>query len=123
MIEVHENKVIIRNPGGIPKGIGVDFITQVSIRRNAIIADIFSRIKKAERIGSGIKRILELVDQADLNKPTIQSDAFFSIKFDRASRQHEVPVCKTPLSALSPYVEVRPGSWLKRVKSQYSVKS
>lgn len=83
MVEVHEDRVVIKNPGGLPSGVSINALTQISIRRNETIADIFSRIDKAERIGSGIKRIMELMQQAKLAQPIIESDIFFSITFKR----------------------------------------
>lgn len=86
MVEVHEDRVVIKNPGGLPAGVSVNALTQISIRRNETIADMFSRIDKAERIGSGIRRIVELMADAELTKPIIESNAFFSITFERDPR-------------------------------------
>lgn len=86
MVEVHEDRVVIKNPGGLPPGVSVNALTQISIRRNETIADMFSRIDKAERIGSGIRRIMELMVDAKLEKPIIESNAFFSITFERDPR-------------------------------------
>ncbi len=83
LIEVHEDRIVIKNPGGLPAGVSVDFVTQISIRRNATIADMFARIEKAERIGSGIKRIMYLTSEAKLPSPIIESNLFFSITFKR----------------------------------------
>ena len=47
---------------------------------------MFSRIDKAERIGSGIRRIMELMADAQLEKPVIESNAFFSITLERDPR-------------------------------------
>jgi len=86
MVEVHEDRVVIKNPGGLPPGVSVNVLTQISIRRNETIADMFSRIDKAERIGSGIRRIMELMADAELAQPAIESNAFFSITFERDTR-------------------------------------
>jgi ATP-dependent DNA helicase RecG len=86
MVEVHEDRVVIKNPGGLLPGVSVNALTQISIRRNETIADIFSRIDKAERIGSGIRRIMELMADADLARPIIECNAFFSITFERDPR-------------------------------------
>lgn len=86
MVEVHEDRVVIKNPGGLPPGVSVNALTQISIRRNETIADMFSRIDKAERIGSGIRRIMELMADAKLEKPIIDSNTFFTITFERDPR-------------------------------------
>ena len=66
----------LKTPGGLPPGVSVNALTQISIRRNETIADMFSRIDKAERIGSGIRRIMDLMADAKLAKPVIESNAF-----------------------------------------------
>ena len=86
MVEVHEDRVVIKNPGGLPPGVSINILTQISIRRNETIADMFSRINKAERIGSGIRRMLERMADADLAAPVIDSNTFFRITFERDPR-------------------------------------
>lgn len=100
MVEVHEDRVVIKNPGGLPPGVSVNALTQISIRRNETIADMFSRIDKAERIGSGIRRIMELMADAKLEKPIIDSNAFFSITFERDPRFKVGPVGSEESSVL-----------------------
>jgi ATP-dependent DNA helicase RecG len=86
MVEVYEDRITIKNPGGLPPGVTVDALTQISIRRNETIADMFSRIDRAERIGSGIRRIIDLMTNAGLPKPTIESNFFFNITSERDPR-------------------------------------
>ena len=83
MVEVHEDKVVIKNPGQLPEGLDIASLMRISIRRNELIADIFSRIDRAERIGSGLRRIMELTAKAELSKPIIENNLFFSITFKR----------------------------------------
>lgn len=83
MIEVHEDKVVISNPGGFPEGMSKTKLGDLSIRRNELIADIFARMFRVERIGSGFKRIREYMNAAKLPFPEIESDSFFVIKFKR----------------------------------------
>lgn len=51
-----------------------------------MIADIFSRVDKAERIGSGLPRIMRLISEAELPDPIIESNSFFEITFKRDKR-------------------------------------
>jgi ATP-dependent DNA helicase RecG len=83
MVEVHEDRVVIRNPGGLPNGVNKDKLGNLSVRRNELIADIFARMHKVERMGSGFKRIRENMEAAGLPFPTITSDEFFVIEFQR----------------------------------------
>ncbi len=83
MVEVHEDKVIIKNPGGFPIGMDPAKLGSLSVRRNELIADIFARMHRVERVGSGFKRISENMDAAGLSFPVIESDHFFFITFLR----------------------------------------
>lgn len=84
MVEVHEDRVVISNPGGIPAGMDIkDLMKGVSKRRNELIADIFARMHVAERMGSGLKRIARLLKDADQPLPEIDSNLFFKITFKR----------------------------------------
>jgi predicted HTH transcriptional regulator len=49
------------NPGGLVKGITVRDLGRKSRTRNPLIADLFYRVNLAERIGSGIKRMGDLM--------------------------------------------------------------
>ena len=47
------------------------------------MADIFHRMHKVERIGSGIKKIKDLVKDAGLKEPKFEYDTFFQVTFYR----------------------------------------
>ncbi len=83
MVEVHEDRVVIKNPGGFPSGMDQSKLGNLSVRRNELIADIFARMHRVERMGSGFKRIRENMDAAHLPFPAIESDHFFFITFNR----------------------------------------
>ena len=83
MVEVHQDRVVIKNPGGIPNGLNPRSLTNVSIRRNELIADLFARMGKVERMGTGIKRMRETMREASLPYPKINSDLFFTITLRR----------------------------------------
>ncbi len=83
MIEVQEDRVIIKNPGGFPDGMSKDKLGNLSVRRNELIADVFARMHRVERMGSGFKRIRESMAKAGLPFPRISSDEFFFIEFER----------------------------------------
>lgn len=83
MVEIHEDRVIIKNPGGFPEGMTQDKIGVLSVRRNELIADIFARMHRVERMGSGFKRIRDSLRTAGLPFPKISSNEFFFIEFER----------------------------------------
>jgi len=83
-VEVHDDRVEIVNPGALPKGLSVRELGTVSIRRNQIIADLFSRLHKVERTGMGIRKMKEAMRKAGLPKPEFHADTFFRAVFYRS---------------------------------------
>ena len=88
-IEVHDDRVEIVNPGGLPKGLSVADLGAVSIRRNELIADLFFRLHKVERVGMGIRNMKEAMVSAGLREPTFAPDTFFRAVFWRDA--HRAP--------------------------------
>lgn len=86
MVEVYDDRVEITNPGGLVQGLNKQNLGKISLRRNQLIADYFSRMNKVERIGSGIKRMKEAMQKENLRTPEIQVselNSFFTIIFKR----------------------------------------
>ncbi len=83
MVEVHEDRVVINNPGGLPEGLKLRDVMNMSVRRNELIADIFARMDKVERMGTGIRRMRDAMKSAGLPYPEIESGHFFTITFQR----------------------------------------
>jgi ATP-dependent DNA helicase RecG len=85
-IRIYDDRVEIENPGGLPDGITRRDFGKSSVRRNPIIADLFHRMGKVERMGSGIERMRELMRDAGLKEPVFEMDAFFWVTFYRDPR-------------------------------------
>lgn len=85
-VMVFDDRVEIESPGGLPFGITQQTFGKASIRRNPIIADLFHRMGKVECMGSGIKRMRELMLRAGLKKPVFEVDSFFRAIFYRDSK-------------------------------------
>src|SRR3990172_939309 len=85
-IRIFDDRVEIENPGGLPDGITKRDFAQSSVRRNPIIADLFHRMGKVERMGSGIERMRELMHDAGLKEPVFEMDTFFRVTFYRDPR-------------------------------------
>jgi ATP-dependent DNA helicase RecG len=83
-VEVYDDRVEIINPGGLPKGLSIRDLGTVSIRRNEMIADLFFRLHKVERIGMGIQKMKKSMVAAGLHEPTFASDTFFRAIFYRS---------------------------------------
>jgi ATP-dependent DNA helicase RecG len=82
-VNVFDDRVEIGNPGGIPAGLSPKDFGKASVRRNIIIADLFHRMGKVERIGSGIKRMRDLMAEAGLRRPGFETTSFFRAVFFR----------------------------------------
>ena len=85
-VRVFDDRVEIENPGGLPSGVTIRNLGTSSIRRNPIIADFFHRMGKVERMGSGIDRMRDLMDEAGLQEPMFETDSFFRAIFFRDPR-------------------------------------
>lgn len=84
-IAVFTDRVEISNPGSLPKGMEKGDLGKLSVRRNEIIADLFSRMDKGEKLGIGIKKIRELIKNSGL-KVKFESNMFFTATFYRAKK-------------------------------------
>lgn len=82
-VEVYDDRVEIANPGGLAKEISLKDFGKVSVRRNELIADLFFRLHKVERIGMGIRKMKETMVAAGLREPTFAPDGFFRAIFYR----------------------------------------
>jgi len=124
MVKVHEDRVVIRNPGGLPSGVSKDTLGNLSVRRNELIADIFARMHKVERIGSGFKRIRENMEAAGLPFPTITSDEFFFIEFMRPKVKPAEGVNEGvpgDVEGLFQYIEKNPGKRVPQISKALNV--
>ena len=85
-VRIYDDRVEIENPGGLSDGITRQDFDKSSVRRNPVIADMFHRVGKVERMGSGIERMRELMRDAGLKEPVFEMDAFFRVTFYRDPR-------------------------------------
>jgi len=76
--------VSITNPGGAPKGITNENFGSISVARNPIIASLLHRIRYIERMGTGITRMKQAMENAGLEVPVFAIDGYFRVTFKRA---------------------------------------
>lgn len=89
MVEVYDDRVEIVNPGALPKGLSIKKLGNVSIRRNEIVADLFSRMHMVERTGMGIRKMRTAMLAAGLQEPvfeTAEPEGFFRAIFRRSPK-------------------------------------
>jgi len=84
-IHIFDDRVEIANPGGIPKPLTKKDLGKRSMRRNEIIADLFSRLDFVEKLGTGINKIRRWMKEQGLKMPKIESDGFFTMTFNRGA--------------------------------------
>ena len=80
---IYDDRVEVISPGGLPKGLNEKDFGKLSVRRNKVIADIFSKTPYVEQIGSGIKRMKMLLKNADLPLPKFEMSSFFIVIFKK----------------------------------------
>jgi len=100
MVEIYDDRVEITNPGGLPKGLHEKDFGRISVRRNEIIADLFYRMDKVERAGTGIQKMKDSMAVAGLPMPEIKYDTFFTITLKRPPREKNAGSVKSSVKIL-----------------------
>jgi ATP-dependent DNA helicase RecG len=88
-VEVYDDRVEIISPGGLPKSLPQEKLGTMSVRRNELIADMFSRLGKVERTGMGINKMRKLAAASGLKEPAFEANGYFKATFYRHDRQEE----------------------------------
>ncbi|MFM9837663.1 MAG: ATP-binding protein [Cyclobacteriaceae bacterium] len=83
MIEIFDNRVEISNPGGLPKGLNPKDFGKRTLARNPLIASLLHRVGYIEKLGTGIQRIKQAMELANLPEPDFNWDGFFAVTFKR----------------------------------------
>ncbi len=85
MIEIFDDRVVISNPGGLPKGLNRKNFGKVSMARNPVIASLLQRSDYIEKMGTGITRMRNTMSIAKLPDPEFEMDGFFIVSLKRES--------------------------------------
>ena len=83
VLEVFPDRIVVSNPGGLPKGMPEKDFGKYSLARNALLANIMQRAGFIEKLGTGITRIKQEVEKAGLPKPVFHYNYFFAVEFTR----------------------------------------
>lgn len=107
-LAMYDDRLEVVSPGGMFDG-GVpiqergDLLSIASARRNPIVADVFGRLRYAERRGSGLRKIIDAYAQSSVNprgrQPSFTSSTFFTAILPNLTNGVEVPelvACATP---------------------------
>ncbi|MFH1903545.1 MAG: ATP-binding protein [Candidatus Omnitrophota bacterium] len=83
MVEIFDNRIEVSSPGGLPEGLKkVDF-GKKSVLRNPILADLLNRVEYIEKMGTGIRKIRDLMKQAGLSPVKFEFTSFVTAIFRR----------------------------------------
>jgi len=94
MVEIFDDRIEISSPGGLVKGLLEKDFGKKSVLRNPKIAGLFHRIGYIEKMGTGIRRMQNLMKQAGHLPITFEFTAFVTAIFDRgvALEKKEAPI-------------------------------
>ena len=82
-VEVYDDRVEISNFGGLPARLKKDQFGKKSVRRNPLVADLMARAGYIERMGTGIKKMRDLVKAEGLPPIKFEFDNFTTVTFYR----------------------------------------
>lgn len=81
-VEIFDDRIEIYNPA-ISKGLKRKDLGKKSKIVNPLIASLLNRAGYMEKAGTGITRVIKLMDQEDLPIPVFRMDSFFTVIFER----------------------------------------
>jgi ATP-dependent DNA helicase RecG len=88
-VEVYPDRVAIVNPGGLPPGLSKEDFGKKSVHRNPLIADLLLRAGKVEAVGTGIKRMRDLLSRTGCEAPQFSFTSFFNLVLPRRAALKE----------------------------------
>ena len=77
MVELYDDRLEISNPGGLLPIVARNF-GHMSKSHNPKIFELFTRMDLVEKVGSGILRMADLMQEAGLPAPEYQTEGFFT---------------------------------------------
>ncbi len=84
LVEIFSDRVEITNPGGLVNGLTMDDLGKRSLSRNNLLFGLMQRMDLIEKVGSGILRMRNAMDEYGLKGPRFDvNDNWFTIIYDR----------------------------------------
>ncbi|MFH1391196.1 MAG: ATP-binding protein [Candidatus Diapherotrites archaeon] len=81
-VNIFDDKIEVISPGTIPEGLSLNEVYGTSHPRNHRIVELFRKIEYIEKVGSGLKRMEELMLIHGLKKPVFTiTHAYFKVTF------------------------------------------
>lgn len=114
MVEIFDDRVEITSPGGLPKGLREEDFGQVSLLRNPNIANLMQRIDYIEKMGTGIKRMQNLLKEAGLAPLRYEFSGFVRAVFKRPQTTAQATAQATPQATPQANPQANPQALLER---------
>jgi ATP-dependent DNA helicase RecG len=89
-IEIFDNRIEISNLGGLTTAIAQSEFGTKSHSRNPLVFGLFEKINMVEKIGSGISRIRDSMENAKLQEPVFKTEGFFTVILFRETVEETV---------------------------------
>lgn len=80
-LSIFSDRLEVENPGGLYSGLVLSDLGKRSVRRNRLLADLLSRARYVERVGSGISRMRHALEENGNPPMEIAASNFFVITF------------------------------------------
>ena len=81
MVEVYDDRIEIGNPGGLPKGLLPEEFGNKSVLRNPKIAGMLHRADYIEKMGTVVRKMQRLMNEAGLPSLEFAFTSFFTVTF------------------------------------------
>ena len=82
MVAIFDDRVEVRNPGGLLPGLNIKKLEGTHATRNQAICNIFHETMDMERFGTGIGKMKKLMKEHGLSVPELSEEGdFFVVKF------------------------------------------
>ena len=88
-VEIYDDRIEISNFGGLPKGLKRSQFGKKSVPRNDLIAELMVRVGHIEKMGTGIKKMRDLVRKAGLKPIKFEFSSFTTVIFYRKHLSEE----------------------------------
>ncbi len=83
MVEVFDDRIEISNPGGLSPSLKPEEFGKKSVPRNQVIAEMMMRVGHIEKMGTGIKKMRDLCEEAGNPEPEFEFGGFFTVIFKK----------------------------------------
>lgn len=105
---IFSNRMEITSPGGLPGPVTIANIKDERFSRNPAIVQVLADMGYIERLGYGVDRVIELMQQHDLDAPSFEErSGSFQVQLYNQAREQPEPTSYTDTSLTSIYPDIK----------------